>query len=399
MSQQPPRGDRLEETMVLGASDLSERLLTQFATLPPDMELEDALWALVSTFAEGMDDLSIGVCVPRIGGGEQLVVRHAPRPAWPRMMDAARLFPEVEHELVLAVPLDEGSTLHVGSDSPIDSSLRRAADTIALALGSTIRRTRFTERLRSESHEVQSLRDQAVQSDKLAGLGRMAASIVHELNNPLTSIVAYTDYLRRSWEKQGVDPADRERLGKISEAASRVLSFTRDLIAYSRPSSADASAMSVHDVIERALVFCEHILGESKVTIDKRYGELPPIHGLAGPLTQVFVNLVTNACQAMAPDGGRITIETTHDALRSVARIRVVDQGHGILSDHVERLFEPYFTTRGDGGGNGLGLNIVQTIVASHGGVVSAETNGTSAGPRGATFTVELPAPVRPTAT
>jgi two-component system, NtrC family, sensor kinase len=226
-----------------------------------------------------------------------------------------------------------------------------------------------------------------VQSDKLAGLGRMAASIVHELNNPLTSIVAYADYLQKRWDHTGVDPADRERLGRISEAANRVLSFTRDLVAYSRPSTSDASALSIHDVVERAIVFCDHLVTDRAVTIERRFGELPPIHGMHGPLTQVFVNLITNACEAI-DGGGKLTIESVHDDERGVVVLRVIDEGHGIAASDLDRLFEPYFTTRGDGGGNGLGLNIVKTIVDSHGGVVSASHNQ----PRGAVFSIELPA-------
>lgn len=387
MTFNPPKG--LEETVVVGASDVSERLLVQLASLAVDGDLEDGLWALVSTVAEGNDDLAIGVCVPQIGG-EQLIIRHAPRPSQPRVMDAARLFPEAEHEEVFSVPFDDGSTLHIGGEEPLDSSTRHACEQLALAIGSTLRKHRRFEQLRREAQEVQALRDQAVQSDKLAGLGRMAASIVHELNNPLTSIVAYADYLRRRWEQERVESADRERLGRISEAAARVLAFTRDLVAYSRPSSADASAMSVHDVIERAIVFCEHVLS-ANVTVVRAYGELPPIRGLHGPLTQVFVNLITNACEAMEPEGGKLTITTHHDAARDCVVIVVTDEGHGIQGSHIERLFEPYFTTRGDGGGNGLGLNIVQTIVASHGGTVTASHNQ----PRGAKFTVELPAGAR----
>ena len=275
----------------------------------------------------------------------------------------------------------------IGTDDPMDVLLRRNAEQVALAVSAALRRHRLVTSLKREVQEVEQLRSQAVQSDKLAGLGRMAASIVHELNNPLTSIVAYADYLRRRWEQQGAEPSDRERLGRISEAAGRVLTFTRDLVAYSRPSSADPSAMNIHDVIERALLFCEHVIAGTNVTLVRTYGDLPPVRGLHGPLTQVFVNLVTNACQAMEQDGGKLTIETTYDADRRVVAISVLDEGHGIQTDKIDRLFEPYFTTRGDGGGNGLGLNIVQTIVASHGGTVTATHNE----PKGARFVVELP--------
>ncbi len=381
-----PFKDRLEETVAFGSSDLGERLFTTLAMLPPEGELEDAVWALVSTFSEGLEEILVGVCVPDVGG-EQLIVRHAPRPSRPRVTDAARLFPEVEHEQVFAIPFEEGATLHIGCDDAVDSALRRASEQLALAVGTVVRRARHSQGLAQKAAEAERLRDQAVQSDKLAGLGRMAASIVHELNNPLTSIVAYADFLRQKWDHGQVDPSDRERLGRISEAAGRVLSFARDLVAYSRPSSANASPLSIHDVIERAIVFCDHTLNEQEVTIERHYGELRAIVGLQGPLTQVFVNLITNACQAMSGRKGRLVIETVELPAEGVITIRLSDNGHGFQQDQADRLFEPYFTTRTDGGGNGLGLNIVQTIVASHGGSVSAVQNDGD----GATFTVTLP--------
>lgn len=379
--------DRLEETMVLGEGGRAERALAQLASLPPDGDLEDGLYAVVSTFAEGADDLFIGVCVPNVDGS-QLVVRHAPRPSQPRINDAARLFPEADDEVVLELPLDPGSTLHVAGDS---LAFYRDHEALALALGSLVRRWRFVLDLRRDAGEVHSLRDKAVQSDKLAGLGRMAASIVHELNNPLTSIVAYADFLRKRWEEGPLDPADGERLARISEAATRVLSFTRDLVAYSRPSSAEPTLLNLHDVLERALQFCEHVLEGSRVTVERSYGDLPPIRGLHGPLTQVFVNLITNACQAMT-DGGVLSLSTSVDTDGRMVEIAVADDGHGIPDEHASKLFEAYFTTRGDGGGSGLGLNIVRTIVHSHGGSVCARNRTPSSG---SVFVVRLPYRVR----
>jgi two-component system, NtrC family, sensor kinase len=374
--------DKLEETMVLGEGGRAERALAQLASLPPDGDLEDGLYAIVSTFAEGADDLFIGVCVPNVDG-RQLVVRHAPRPSQPRINDAARLFPEIDDEVVLDLPLDPGSTLHVAGDS---LAFYRDHEALALALGSLVRRWRFVLELRRDAGEVHSLRDKAVQSDKLAGLGRMAASIVHELNNPLTSIVAYADYLQKRWEEGQPDPADRERLARISEAAARVLSFTRDLVAYSRPSSAEPTLLNLHDVLERAMQFCEHVLESNHVTVERSYADIPPIRGLHGPLTQVFVNLVTNACQAM-PQGGVLTLGTSVDTDERMVEVAVADEGHGIPVEHVDKLFEAYVTTRGDGGGSGLGLNIVRTIVHSHGGTVCAKNRT----PSGSVFVIRLP--------
>jgi len=386
------RPDATEETIASTSSPLAERLLLQLATLPPDGELEDAIWALVSAFTDGQRELWVGVCVPDVKG-EQLIVRHAPHPREPQA-HAARLFPEALYETIDKVPFDDGSTLHVATNHAPDRALAQAVEQLAMTVGATVRRARYVEALRIESEAAKSLRDQAVQSDKLAGLGRMAASVVHELNNPLTSIVTYADFLKRRFDRDDVDPADRERVARISEAANRVLGFTRDLVAYSRPSAASPQALSIHDVLERALIFCDHVVSANEIEVVRRYGELPAVRGVHGPLTQVFVNLITNACQAM-PRGGNLVIETRVATDGASIWVAVADDGDGIEPSHLERIFEPYFTTRSEGGGSGLGLDIVRTIVTSHGGRVTAE-NASDAHTKGAVFSVVLPTPPRP---
>lgn len=381
--------DRLEETMVIAGSGRGERVLAQFASLSPDIDLEDGLYALISTFAEADEDVCIGVCVPQVEG-RQLIVRHAPRPSLPRATDAARLFPELDHEAIFPLAFEPAATVHVALWQGTEPLPVHDLDSLVLAVGALVRRSRFVASLRRDAGEVNSLRDKAVQSDKLAGLGRMAASIVHELNNPLTSIVAYADLLRKRWDVGAIDSVDRDRLARISEAATRVLNFTRELVAYSRPSTADPTLLSLHDVIERAVQFCDHVLESSKVRLELVFGELPAIRGLHGPLTQVFVNLLTNACQAMER-GGVLRVSTSEDAPEGMVEVAVSDEGHGISEEHLEKLFEAYFTTRGEGGGNGLGLNIVRTIVHAHGGSVCARNRS----PIGSIFIVRLPIPVR----
>src|SRR5262249_37510673 len=161
-----------------------------------------------------------------------------------------------------------------------------------------LRHARAYERSRANNAEVGVLQAQVIQSEKLASLGQIAAGVVHELNNPLTSIVAYSDYLRKKGERNGADVADLERLTRINEAAERILRFSRDLIAYSRPSTEVPAPVAIHDVIDRALVFCEHVLERTGVMVERTFGDVKLVRGVAGQLTQVFVNLFTNACQA-----------------------------------------------------------------------------------------------------
>jgi signal transduction histidine kinase len=178
-----------------------------------------------------------------------------------------------------------------------------------------------------------------------------------------------------------------ERLARINEAAERILRFSRDLIAYARPSSDTPAPIAIHTVLDRALLFCDHVLRETHVVAERSYDDVGLISAVAPQLTQVFVNLFTNACQAMGPIGGKLTILTRMTADQRSLSVRVQDEGHGIEPAYLQKVFDPFFTMRADGTGTGLGLSIVYNIVQAHGGRVFAE----HAKPSGTTFVVELP--------
>ncbi len=235
--------------------------------------------------------------------------------------------------------------------------------------------------------EVRQLEEQVIQAEKLATLGQLAAGVVHELNNPLTGITVYGEFLLRKAEREGRDPAEVEKLRRIVEAAERILRFTRDLVTYARPSSGEPQRLSIHDVLDQAVVFCEHVLRSAGVEVERDYaGSLPPVAGVRDQLGQVFVNLVTNACHAM-PRGGRITLRT--DAPEpGVVRVQVCDEGEGIAPEHLSRIFEPFFSTKSRDRGTGLGLSIVRNIVVQHGGEIEVHSQPG----QGTTFELRFPA-------
>jgi C4-dicarboxylate-specific signal transduction histidine kinase len=279
--------------------------------------------------------------------------------------------------------------LHVASDDEAGlADIEVLIDRLSLALLGAIHRGRVYERARTQAAELRELRAQIIQSEKLASLGQIAAGIVHELNNPLTSIIAYADYLGKKARKGGGDPMDIERLSRIQEAADRILRFSRDLTDYTRPSTEERGTLSIRDVIERALVFCEHVLEQGNITVDKLFGDVRPIRGVSGQLTQVFVNLFTNAAHAMRGDGGRLGIAIAMSASGRDVTVTISDDGHGIDAEHLALIFEPFFTTKTDGSGTGLGLSIVRDIILRHDGRIRAESRTV----RGTVFTIELPA-------
>ncbi len=234
---------------------------------------------------------------------------------------------------------------------------------------------------------VKELEKRIIHAEKLASIGQLAASVVHEINNPMTAVATYADaLLQRSRLTPGANPADQEKLKKILESSHRILRFTRDLVSYARPAQDKPERVQLNAVVDMAVGFCEHVVAQARVSVHREYSELPPLSAVRANLVQVFVNLITNACHAMQP-GGAVFLATGRDGQDAVVTVR--DTGTGIDPKHLQKIFEPFFTTKPEGKGTGLGLSICQGIVENHGGRLTVQSNmGT-----GTTFTVRLPLP------
>lgn len=218
--------------------------------------------------------------------------------------------------------------------------------------------------------EVRDLEEQVIQAEKLATLGQLAAGVVHELNNPLTSISVYGEYLLGKGEQSGQDPGDIEKLRRIVESADRILKFTRDLVSYARPSTDDSSLVAIRDVLEQSLAFCDHLVSDVGARVVRRYHDLDAnVVAVRGQLHQVFINLITNACHALPDVEGEIVL-STFVGMEDRVHVLIEDNGHGVAPEQRERIFEPFFSTKGEGKGTGLGLSIVRNIVQQHGGTI-----------------------------
>ncbi len=226
--------------------------------------------------------------------------------------------------------------------------------------------------------EIRQLEQRIVHAEKLATVGQLAAGVVHELNNPLTSISVYSDYLLKQAEQTGLETpkanADALKLRRIRESADRILRFTRELLAYARPTPEEPRFLDVPQLIGRSLEYCDYLLTERGVQVEiDCHEDLEPMLGVASQLQQVLVNLITNACHAMPEGAGQLRVSASPGEAGKV-EIRITDNGSGIAADHLERIFEPFFTTKGEGHGTGLGLSIVRNIVELHEGSIDIES-------------------------
>jgi signal transduction histidine kinase len=232
---------------------------------------------------------------------------------------------------------------------------------------------------------MKELESRVVQAEKLTSLGQLAASVVHEINNPMTAVATYAEaLLTRARVSPPADAADVEKYKKIVDNSERVLRFTRDLVSYARPAHDKAVQLDLNAAVDQAIGFCEHVLNSHNVALVRDFGPVPIFLAVKQNIVQVLVNLVTNACHAVG-QGGHVTVTTR--AADGTAIVQVKDDGAGIDIAVRSRIFEPFFTTKPAGKGTGLGLSIVQGIVENHGGTIEVES---SLG-MGTTFTIRLP--------
>jgi signal transduction histidine kinase len=379
----------------LDAAAAYEALVDLAASLPLEQGPAAVVGRLLDVLSVLMPGRAVGVCLVLSGSDEPLVDMRLPVNVDRPRRDPTRLFPEFDDERIVPLAGLDGSTLHVAS---LDGSLKEGTveeivtRRAAALLSAASRTAMILSSSRPASTEVTELRSQLIQAEKLATLGQVVAGVVHELANPVTSIVACTDFLLKRGRAADAPALDLEYLTRIGQAADRVHTFCRDLVTYARPATEAAGPVPIHDVIRQAFAFCEHELNRHEVDFAQEITEgIPPVIGQPGPLTQVFVNLFTNAAHAMADHGGRLAVVTRLIDHGSRVAVTVTDTGIGIEPEVVSKIFEPFFTTKEKGRGTGLGLSIVREIVRAHRGAVEVQ----STPGEGSTFTVLLPVYVR----
>jgi two-component system, NtrC family, sensor kinase len=215
-----------------------------------------------------------------------------------------------------------------------------------------------------------NLEEQLRLSEKMAAIGLLAAGVAHEVNTPLTGISSFTQLLlERS------DPGDprTELLEKIERQTFRAAKIVSSLLNLARPTGGDAGPVDVNVVIGDVLSLLEHQFRMSRIQLRRDLAETPVVvRGVEYKLQQVFLNLFLNARDSM-PKGGWISVSTRVGG--SEAMVEVADTGTGIPSEHLTRIYDPFFTTKPEGGGTGLGLSVTYGIVQEHGGRLSCESD------------------------
>jgi PAS domain S-box-containing protein len=232
--------------------------------------------------------------------------------------------------------------------------------------------------------ELEDANIQLIQSQKIASIGRMAAGVAHEINNPLSGILIYTELLKESLKER---PEVLKDLQEIIDQTLRCKTIASELLEFSRKSAGKISFFSLDDLISKCLALLINKASFQNIAVTTNIDvNMPNLTGDMSQLQQVFTNLFINAADAMEGKG-RLHIRATFDQGRSLFVIRVADTGPGIPQECRDKIFDIFFTTKPAGKGTGLGLSVSQNILKIHGGHIAFECP-----PEGGTvFTVELP--------
>jgi two-component system, NtrC family, sensor kinase len=229
---------------------------------------------------------------------------------------------------------------------------------------------------------------QLTQADKLSSIGLMAAGVAHEVNTPLAVISSYTQMLAKQLQS---DPQKAGLLDKITKQTFRASEIVNNLLNFSRTSGSELTELSLNKVIADTLALLEHQFKVAHIQVEPQlYDNLPLIQGNAGRLQQVFLNLFLNAKDAMATSGGgTLKVATLNGEFVSV---RVSDSGSGIAQENIQRIYDPFFTTKnapaeGQSRGTGLGLSVTYGIIQEHAGNIRVESRPGE----GTTFTLDFP--------
>jgi PAS domain S-box-containing protein len=233
--------------------------------------------------------------------------------------------------------------------------------------------------------ELEQAHFQLVQSDKIASVGRMAAGVAHEINNPLSGVLMYAELLKESLSDS--DPQHKRDVQEIIDQTLRCKKIVGDLLEFSRQSMGKAFSFSLDQLITKCLNLLVNQALFQNIRVNTMIDpDMPQLYGDMGQLQQVFSNLFINAAHAMEGKG-RLDIEARFDASKSRFIIKVSDTGPGIPESYRDKIFDMFFTTKPVGKGTGLGLSISQNIIDLHGGSLRFECPPEG----GTTFTVELP--------
>ncbi|PIU44786.1 MAG: two-component sensor histidine kinase [Ignavibacteriales bacterium CG07_land_8_20_14_0_80_59_12] len=289
--------------------------------------------------------------------------------------------------------LDYRIPIHTGDEiGRLAASFNEMTDELKRARGELTRWAETLEqRVKEKTEELRRAQAGMVHMDKMASLGKLAATVAHELNNPLEGVLTYTKLLRKRIRAGEMSPAEAEEiigdLSIIADETARCGNIVNNLLLFSRRNVGDFSEEDLRSIIEQSLRLIDHHLKMNNIALQAELGEQPlTLLCDSHQIEQALLGIEINAVEAM-PGGGTLRIAARRFREEDALEITVSDTGNGIWEEDLPHIFEPFFTTKKDGKGTGLGLAVAYGIIEGHGGSIDVDSHAGA----GTTFTIRLP--------
>lgn len=244
-------------------------------------------------------------------------------------------------------------------------------------------RNHLEELVEERTAELKSTHEQLLHAEKFSAIGKLSASIAHELNNPITGIQSVLERIDR---KVPMDETNKDLVDVAIRECRRITDLIKKLQDFHRPSPGIIAPMDIHQVLDEVLLLSQVKLRMRGIEVEKNYASnIPEIQAISDQIKQVILNMINNAEEAISADGGKLKIIT--GVFDSKIKIHIQDTGCGIPPENVKSIFDPFFTTKSAAKGTGLGLSISYGIIKQHGGEIEVESEPG----KGTTFTITLP--------
>jgi two-component system NtrC family sensor kinase len=302
------------------------------------------------------------------------------------VLPAARLFARAARDPGYSGP-EEVRLLHKdGSIRYAEVFCKNALDNPAIR--GVIVNIRDVSSRKQVQDKQKQLDDELERASHLNSMGQMAAGVGHEINNPLTSIIGFSQLL----ERQNLPEETKEKIKVIGKEAKRIANVVQGLMTFARQEGLRKEHVDINDLLDQILKLRSYELSARNIHAIREFvPDLPRIAGDGAQLQQVFINLIVNAEEEITAARGQGHIWIKTETIPDGVRLSIRDDGLGIRPENMEKIFTPFFTTRGVGAGTGLGLSVCYGIISRHGGKIYAQSRFGD----GATFIVELPAILR----
>jgi signal transduction histidine kinase len=246
-------------------------------------------------------------------------------------------------------------------------------------------------RLERKANQVKKDLARLVHEDKMIALGKLVASSVHEINNPIAGIHTLAKLMLRTLEEGQLEAEElkdfHRYLELIAHESSRCGQIVSNLLSFSRQKELERRRVDINDIIRSVILLCRHRMQLQNIACDEKLDpHLPEVTGDYNQIQQCIMNVIFNAMEAM-PDGGKLTLKTSFEKKKRIIQIKISDTGCGIPEENLSIIFEPFFSTKDESQGVGLGLSVVYGIIREHKGTIYVQSElGT-----GSTFTIRFP--------